>query len=123
MYHRKIEKQYGCGMEVTVEVIGGKWKACIINHLNEGKKRPSEIKRYIPEASRRALENQLTEMELHGIITKTIYPVMPPKVEYELTDLGRTLLPITLAMEEWGVGFKESFLQIKQQQATLAEDL
>ena len=113
MYQRKIEKEYRCGMEVTVEVIDGKWKPCVINHLSTGKKRPSEIQRYIPAASRRALNIQLNEMEEHGIIKKTIYPVLPPKVEYELTDLGRTLLPITMAMEEWGMGFREQFLEIE----------
>ena len=114
MYERKIEQEFGCGMEVTVALIGGKWKACIINHLNQGKQRPSEIKRFIPAASRRALEIQLREMETHGIIKKTIYPVMPPKVEYELTDLGRSLLPLTLAMEEWGMAFRETFLEMNK---------
>ena len=113
MYQRKIEKEYRCGMEVTIEVIGGKWKPCVINHLSTGKKRPSELQRYIPIASRRALNIQLNEMEEHGIIKKTIYPIMPPKVEYELTDLGRSLLPITMAMEDWGMGFREQFLNIE----------
>jgi len=113
MYQRKIEKEYRCGMEVTIEVIGGKWKPCVINHLSTGKKRPSELQRYIPVASRRALNIQLNEMEKHGIIKKTIYPIMPPKVEYELTDLGRSLLPITTAMEDWGMGFREQFLDIE----------
>ncbi|SDL11645.1 transcriptional regulator, HxlR family [Pedobacter sp. ok626] len=118
MYQKKIEKEYGCGMEVTVEVMGGKWKACIINHLSEGKRRPSEIKRFVPVASRRSLENQLSELEQHGVIKKIIYPVMPPKVEYELTDLGKSLLPITRAMEIWGSDFKDRFLELKQTDKT-----
>lgn len=121
MYDRKILREYKCGMEITTEVIGGKWKPCLINYIYAGLKRPSELQKAIPNASRRALNIQLNELEHHGIITKKIFPVLPPKVEYSLTREGESLLPITKAMEVWGMGYKEEFFKtlcaIKQEES------
>lgn len=109
MYERKIERHYGCGLEITTEIIGGKWKPTLINLIHEGIIRPSELQRAIPTASRRALNIQLNELQDHGIIEKKIYPVLPPKVEFALTEFGTCLLPITLAMEKWGNEYRDRF--------------
>lgn len=70
--------------------------------INEGYKRPSELQRKIPEASRRVLTIQLKELESHELISKVIYPIVPPKVEYSLTDFGKTLIPVISALGQWG---------------------
>jgi len=93
---------YSCPMEVTLDVIGGKWKGIILGLLAEKKRRFTEIKRELPEITQRILTLQLRELEADGIISRTIYQEVPPKVEYALTDFGRTLKPILLAMHEWG---------------------
>jgi DNA-binding HxlR family transcriptional regulator len=118
MYERKIERHYGCGLEITTEIIGGKWKPTLINLIHEGIIRPSELQRAIPTASRRALNIQLNELQDHGIIEKKIYPVLPPKVEFALTEFGTCLLPITLAMEKWGNEYRDRFnklLELKKE--------
>lgn len=112
MYERKIEKQYSCALEITSEIIGGKWKPTLINLIYEGIIRPSELQRAMPAASRRAINIQLNELFEHGIIEKKIYPVLPLKVEYTLTELGTCLLPITLAMENWGNKYRDHFSQL-----------
>lgn len=120
MYERKIEKEYSCGIEITSEIIGGKWKPTLINHIHQGIIRPSDLQRAMPVASRRALNIQLNELQEHGIIEKKIYAVLPPKVEYSLTELGTSLLPITLAMEEWGNKHRNHFkklLELKKETA------
>ena len=120
MYERKIERHYCCGLEITTEIIGGKWKPTIINLIHEGIIRPSDLQRAMPSASRRAINIQLNELQEHGIIEKKIYPVLPPKVEYTLTEFGRCLLPITLAMEEWGNKYRDRFnklLELKKEEA------
>lgn len=73
-----------CGIVVTMEAIGGKWKPCLINDINKGIKRPSELHKKHPNASLRVLNQQLSELEKHGIVEKNIFPVTPPKVEYSL---------------------------------------
>ena len=70
--------------------------------VNEGHQRPSELQRKIPEASRRMLNVQLNELEAHDLVTKFIYPVLPPKVEYSLTEFGKTLIPVIAALGKWG---------------------
>ncbi|MNL72508.1 putative HTH-type transcriptional regulator YybR [compost metagenome] len=80
----------------------GKWKIRLLWFINEGYLRPSELQRKIPDASRRVLNIQLNELEAHGLVCKTIFPVLPPKVEYNLTDFGKTLIPIIAALGKWG---------------------
>jgi len=106
MYEKKIPKDLNCGIVVTMEIIGGKWKTCLINDINKGVKRPSELHRSHPEASLRVINQQLFELEKHNIIVKKIFSVLPPKVEYSLTETGKTLLPLIDLMLSWGNEYK-----------------
>lgn len=107
MYERKIPKDLDCGMGMIMEIMGGKWKPCLILNIHNGAKRPSELQRLNPLASRRVLNVQLKELEEHGIIERIVYPVLPPKVEYFLTDLGKSLLPVIQMMDEWGDQYRK----------------
>lgn len=102
MYERKIPLSLNCGLDLVGEVLYGKWKIRMIYFINQGFIRPSELQRKIPDANRRVLNTQLKQLEDHGIVTKTIYPVVPPKVEYRLTALGESLVPIITLIGEWG---------------------
>ncbi len=101
MYQKKIPKPFDCAILLTKEILNGKWKTSVLYCLVHGPQRPSVLLRHIP-ASRRVLNVQLNEMERHGLIGKTVYPQLPPKVEYYLTDFGRTLLPLVESMTHWG---------------------
>jgi len=102
MYERKIPVALECGLDLIGEVLYGKWKIRLLYFINEGHKRPSDLHRQIPTASRRVLNIQLGELEEHQLITKTIFPQIPPKVEYRLTKFGKTLIPIISALGKWG---------------------
>ena len=102
MYERKIPVNLNCGLDLIAEVLYGKWKIRLLWFINEGHKRPSELQRKIPNASRRVLNIQLNELEAHGLVSKIIYPQVPPKVEYSLTDLGKTIIPILGVLGQWG---------------------
>ena len=102
MHERKIPLNLNCGLDLIGEVLYGKWKIRLIWFINEGNKRPSELQRKIPDASRRVLNIQLKELEEHGLVSKMIYPVVPPKVEYSLTEFGSTLIPVISALGNWG---------------------
>jgi DNA-binding HxlR family transcriptional regulator len=93
---------FHCPVEATLGVIGGKWKVVILFWLKERTLRFGELRRKIPGVSERMLTQQLRELEEHGIVHREVYPEVPPKVEYSLTDYGRTLRPITDLMCEWG---------------------
>ncbi|MBC5636284.1 helix-turn-helix transcriptional regulator [Ornithinibacillus sp. BX22] len=100
----------GCPVEGTLDVIGGKWKGVILFYLLDGEKRFNEFSRLMPGITKRMLSLQLRELEDDGIVHREVYPEMPPKVEYSLTEFGRTLEPIISLMNEWGENYKE-FLQ------------
>ncbi len=102
MYERKIPLSLNCGLDLIGEVLYGKWKIRLLWFINEGHKRPSELQRKIPDASRRVLNIQLKELEGHELIARKIYPVVPPKVEYTLTEFGKTLIPVIAALGQWG---------------------
>ncbi|RZL51726.1 MAG: transcriptional regulator [Pedobacter sp.] len=102
MKDRKIPLNLNCGLDLIGEVLYGKWKIRLLWFIEQGHKRPSELQRKIPEASRRVLNIQLKELEEHELISKVIYPVVPPKVEYSLTDFGKTLIPVISALGNWG---------------------
>jgi len=102
MYERKIIPNLNCGLDLIGEVLYGKWKIRLLWFINQGHKRPSELQRKIPDASRRVLNIQLKELEDHELVTKKIYPVVPPKVEYSLTEFGESLIPVVGALGQWG---------------------
>ncbi|MFD2888509.1 winged helix-turn-helix transcriptional regulator [Chitinophaga cymbidii] len=84
------------------EVLYGKWKMRLLWFIGQGHKRPSELQRKIPDASRRVLNVQLKELEEHELVLRKIYPVVPPKVEYSLTEFGKSLIPVIGTMGQWG---------------------
>lgn len=100
-----------CEVEITLEVIGGRWKVLIIRELMAGVKRFGELQRALPGITQKMLTQQLREMEDDGIIHREVYPQIPPKVEYSLTPLGESLQPILNAMHEWAV---KHFAQIQR---------
>lgn len=102
MYERKIIPNLNCGLDLIGEVLYGKWKIRLLWFIDQGYQRPSELQRKIPDASRRVLNIHLKELEDHGLITKKIYPVVPPKVEYSLTEFGETLIPVIAVLGNWG---------------------
>jgi DNA-binding HxlR family transcriptional regulator len=102
MYERKTIPNLNCGLDLIGEVLYGKWKIRLLWFIDQGHKRPSELQRKIPDATRRVLNIQLKELEEHELVSKIIYPVVPPKVEYSLTDFGKTLIPVISAIGQWG---------------------
>lgn len=102
MYERKILPNLNCGLDLIGEVLYGKWKIRLLWFIHQGNQRPSELQRKIPNATRRVLNIQLKELEDHELITKKIYAVVPPKVEYSLTEFGKTLIPVISALGNWG---------------------
>lgn len=95
-------KQFPCSTSLTMKYIGGKWKAVILIHLIE-KKRYSELRKACNVITERTLSLQLKEMEADGLITRTVHTSKPPlKVDYELTDFGKTLIPLLNSIAEWG---------------------
>lgn len=101
-----------CPVELTLQVISGKWKGIILYHLLDGKKRFNEFRRLMPTITQRMLTLQLRELEQDGIVHREVYPVVPPKVEYSLTDFGKSLRPIILLMEEWGEQYTSEILRM-----------
>lgn len=104
MKRRRLENKYfyGCPIEASLDVIGNKWKGVILYHLMKGTKRFNELRRLIPNVSQRILTLQLRELEDDHIIIRKVYAVVPPKVEYSLSDLGKKLQNILFALQEWG---------------------
>ncbi|MFP3594600.1 winged helix-turn-helix transcriptional regulator [Chryseobacterium sp. SIMBA_038] len=102
MYERKIPLTIDCGLHLTREILNGKWKPALLNAVSMGVKRPSEILRILPDATRRVLNVQLKELEKHGMIEKKVFHQLPPKVEYSLTEMGWSIIPIIDAMNIWG---------------------
>lgn len=104
-----MEKQlfptYKIPAEATLEVLGGKWKLLILCYLNCGPKRTSELRKEIPDITQKVLTQQLRELEEDGIVIRTVYNQVPPKVVYEMSEFGRTLKSILDQLGEWGEQF------------------
>lgn len=96
----------GCAVETTLSVLGGRWKGVVLYWLLPGKKRFGELRRKLPSCSQRMLTVQLRELEEDGLVKRTVYAEVPPRVEYELTAFGRSVEPILLGMREWGERYK-----------------
>lgn len=99
-----------CGTAVTLALISGRWKLNILWQLLEGKLRYGDIKKRIPNISERMLALQLKEMETDGLVTRTVYPQVPPRVDYELTNLGQSMEPMLRSIDEWGDEYKKTML-------------
>ena len=100
------EKIYGCGFELTIELIGGKWKGLILWYIHEhGTLRNGEMLRLIPSITQKMLTQQLREMEESGLVSRKVYEQVPPKVEYTLTEQGERLKSVLVAMKEWGIEY------------------
>ena len=95
-------ESYFCPVTATVSIVGGKWKPIILWLLFQEKRRFSQLKKFIPKITQKMLTQQLRELERDGIVHREVYPVVPPQVEYSLTQRGLTLAPILQAMEKWG---------------------
>lgn len=115
MYEKKIPENLDCGINIANKLLGGKWKACVIDSISRGLKRPSEIHRDIPEAPARVLNMHLKELEDYQLIGKKTYPGFPLKVEYFLTDIGKSALPIIAAMDKWGTTQREHVNRISNE--------
>lgn len=98
-------RTYSCPVEAAMDVIGGKYKAQIVYELIKGTKRYNEIQKALPQATPRMLSKQLKELEADGVIIRKLYPVVPPKTEYSLSDLGQTLVPIVESLCKWGENY------------------
>ena len=94
-----------CPVEATLDLIGGKYKALILWHLSESQLRFSQLRKLLQNATPKMLTQQLRELEAQQLIHREVFPVIPPKVEYSLTEQGRSLLPILVAMRDWGSGY------------------
>ena len=111
-YEKKIPVDLDCPLRLTMSLIESKWKSCILDELRAGSgMRPSEIHKRLPEAAPRVLDIQLKELTEDGLVEKTIYPELPPRSEYRITELGRSLIPIIDAMLEWGQVHYEIFVK------------
>jgi len=99
-----------CAVEITLDIIGGRWKVLILHELFHGVKRFNELHRSLNGVTQKMLTQQLRELEDAGIIHREVYPQVPPKVEYSLTPLGRTLEPILDAMHQWGQRYHQEHI-------------
>jgi len=101
MRREKI-REYGCAVELAIDVIGGRWKPLILYHLRGGTRRFGELRRLLPTISQTVLTRQLRELENDGVVSRKVYPVVPPRTEYSLTPSGAELLPALDLLWKWG---------------------
>ncbi len=97
-----MNQSYICPVESTLEIISGKYKPLILWHLADGTLRFNELQKLLPSATPKMLTRQLRELERDSLISRKVYPVVPPKVEYSLTDTGRSFIPILKDIRDWG---------------------
>lgn len=102
MAHTDYDCNLGCPVEATLEVIGGKWKGVILYHLMTETIRFNEMRRLMPDITQRMLTKQLRELEEAQLISRTVYPEVPPRVEYSITDYGLSLAPVIESLQRWG---------------------
>ena len=121
---RNYNWKTGCDVEATLSVIGGRWKPILVCHLLEGRKRFGELRRLTPNATERMITLQLRELEADGVLSRHVFAEVPPRVEYELTEFGRSLEPILVLMQDWGRDFKVRRLaeEAESEEATSAAE-
>ncbi|KUJ75145.1 hypothetical protein AVO42_07280 [Thiomicrospira sp. XS5] len=99
---------YQCAFQVAIDILDGKWKGLILWYLMQGPKRNSELRRLIPPITQKMLTQKLRQLEEEGIVIRTVYPVVPPKVDYRLTEQGERLKPVLELLYEWGADYIEA---------------
>jgi DNA-binding HxlR family transcriptional regulator len=104
---RVVVGKSGCAVEAALGVIGGRWKGVVLYWLLPGKKRFGELRRQLPNCSARVLTLQLRELEEDGLLKRTVYAEVPPRVDYELTAFGRSLEPVLRGLKEWGERYEK----------------
>jgi DNA-binding HxlR family transcriptional regulator len=104
-YERKTAEDLDCGVTVFMKVLGAKWKPCIVDLISKGYKRPSEIHKQLISATPRVVDMQLSELESYGIVSKEVQKGFPLRVDYYLTDMGKSLLPVISSMDQWGATY------------------
>ena len=112
MYQKKIPIELNCGLDLAKEVLSGKWKFHLLYFISEGFKRPSELQRKTPGATRRVLNVQLNELERYGLVTKKVHAELPLKVEYRLTALGNSVIPVITTLGKWGDDHQSQLRQL-----------
>jgi DNA-binding HxlR family transcriptional regulator len=117
MRHKRYDCDFGCPVEACAEVIGGKWKGVILFHLLGGTKRFNELQRLMPDVTQRMLTRQLRELEADQVVGRTVYAEVPPRVEYSLTEFGRTLEPVLRTLQKWGREYLARITEIRRQYA------
>lgn len=113
MAKRKHDIDHECPVEITLDVIGGKWKGMVLYWLLNGTARYNELRRVLPKVTQRMLTLQLRELEADGVIHRKVYAEMPAKVEYSLTEFGLSLKPILLLMKEWGTQYHAEIKRVR----------
>ncbi len=106
MRERLERTSIDCPTELAMEIVGGKWKLVILEHLRDGVRRFGELQRLLPAVTPRMLTRQLRELETDGLVHREVYAEVPPKVEYSLTDVGRSLDPLLSELRGWGEWYR-----------------
>lgn len=123
MYERKIKEDLDCGIIVAMKVFGAKWKPCIIDAIGRGLRRPSELHREIASTSPRVIDMQLSELVAYGVVSKNIHPGFPLHVEYSLTPMGESILPVLAQLNAWGIKNKEAVKKINDKQGLIEDSM
>jgi DNA-binding HxlR family transcriptional regulator len=110
---RHKNDEFGCPIETTLEVLGGKWKGMVLHRLIFGTLRFNELRRLLPHVTQRMLTRQLRELERDGVIHRRVYAEVPPRVEYSLSEFGLSLKPILLMMGDWGAAYQDKVRKMK----------
>lgn len=103
-----MKNETTCPVETTLSLIGGKYKALILWHLSDHTMRFSELKKAVSGATAKMLTQQLRELEAQALVHREVFPVIPPRVEYSLTELGKSLMPVLISMRDWGAAYLHS---------------
>ena len=114
MRHENYTCNFGCPVEAALEAIGGKWKGLILFHLQTETRRFNELRRLLPDITQRMLTRQLRELEADQIIHREAFPEVPPRVEYRMTEFGKTLIPVLSALQQWGHKYLAQLTELRQ---------
>ncbi|MGL4760800.1 MAG: winged helix-turn-helix transcriptional regulator [Sarcina sp.] len=114
MSKRLLEKNYNCHFELTLDIIGGKWKPIIMYYIGKEKVvRYGELKKLIPNINERMLTRQLRELEEDKLINREVYREVPPRVEYSLTEVGESVIPVLNSLRSWGLSYNDIYKVVK----------